>query len=220
MRPERSPMYVPEHHREHDHERLVAVMREHAFALVVNVLDGAPHATHMPLSLSGADGVLRLRGHFARANPQWRALAAGTTLAIFSGPHAYVSAEHYDRFESVPTWNYLAVHASGQARLVEAEGEVEALLMELVDDHEAAYRERWRHLSERYRGGMQRGIVAFELTVERLDGVTKLSQNKSALERRRIAAALLASDDAAARATGEAMQRELAAQGAERERSD
>jgi transcriptional regulator len=200
-------MYVPHSFREHDLERLADFMREHAFATVVNVVAGVPHATHMPLTLSHDDGSLWLRGHFAKANPQWQALEAGETLAIFTGPHGYVSAEHYDRFESVPTWNYLAVHAYGQARVVADDVALESLLMELVGEHEAGYADRWQRLSERYRDGMKSGIVAFEFRVERLEGASKLSQNKSDAERERIAHALLASGDPAARATGAAMRR-------------
>jgi transcriptional regulator len=161
----------------------------------------------MPLTLSNDDESLWLRGHFAKANPQWQALEAGETLAIFTGPHGYVSAEHYDRFESVPTWNYLAVHAYGRARVVADDAALEALLMELVGEHEIGYADRWQRLSERYRDGMKSGIVGFELRVERLEGASKLSQNKSEAERERIAHALIASGDPAARATGAAMQR-------------
>jgi transcriptional regulator len=198
-------MYVPKSFRDDDRQRLSAFMREHAFATLVSLDGGEPIATHLPLTLRDEGEALTLRGHLARANPHWRALEGGVTLAIFTGPHAYVSATHYDRHESVPTWNYLAVHASGRARIVSHDAEVEALLADLIAANEPGYQARWESLSARYRDGMKGGIVAFELTVERLQGALKLSQNKTDAERSRIAHDLLSSADAAARATGEAM---------------
>lgn len=201
-------MYIPDLFRDADAERVVAFMRRNAFATVVSVQDGAPVATHLPISLSRTGDSLTLRGHFAKANPQWQALGRTETLVAFTGPHAYISPEHYERWESVPTWNYLSVHAYGQARITDA-GEALAGLHQLIEQNHGAYRERWDGLSDRYREGMLRGIVGFELPVTRLEGAAKLSQSKTHGERERIADSLLASRDAAARATGEAMRRHL-----------
>ncbi len=111
-------MYVPGHFRVDDPETLRAFMRAHAFATLVTVVDGAPFATHVPFLVDDAKGGeeaagLVLRAHVARANPQWRTLEEQDALVIFSGPHAYVSPAWYGAAESVPTWNYTAVHAYG-----------------------------------------------------------------------------------------------------------
>lgn len=201
-------MYIPNLFRETDTERMFDFMKQHAFATVISVVEGAPAATHMPLSVSRLGDGLILRGHFAKANPHWQGLEYSETLIVFTGPHAYVSAKYYERFESVPTWNYLAVHAHGQARLVEAEESL-AGLHELIDQNDPTYRSQWDSLSERYRNGMLTGIVGFEMPVARLDGKRKLSQNKTTAERARIAEALAGSADPAARDTGQEMTREL-----------
>lgn len=182
-------------------------MQRHSFATIVSSADGALHAAHLPLTVHEGEGVC-LRGHFAKGNPQWRMLEGGETLAIFTGPHAYVSPEHYDKFESVLTWNYLAVHAYSEARLLEP-ALVTASVADLVAQHEPAYQNQWDNLSERYKEGMMRGIVAFELRVTRLEGAAKLSQNKTAVEQQRIAKALCGNDDPDAAATGAEMQRRL-----------
>ncbi len=193
--------------REDDRDRLLEFMRRHSFALVVSVSDGRPAATHLPLTVRVDGEEVYLRGHFAKANTQWRDIESSEVLAVFTGPHAYVSPRHYDAEESVPTWNYLAVHAHGRARVVRDAAANEELLGELVGHNEPGYWRQWQGLPERYREGMLRGIVGFELRVTRLEGKAKLSQNKSADERRRIAAALAASPDPDARATGEEMLR-------------
>src|SRR5690606_3576711 len=102
-------MYVPPSFRPHDHEVLQAFMRRHSFATLVSQLDGVPFATHLPLlhrAQVGSDG--QLLGHVARANPQWQELAGQQVLAIFNGPHAYVSPTWYGVKDAVPTWNYQA----------------------------------------------------------------------------------------------------------------
>ena len=201
-------MYIPNQFRDEDTDRLVDFMRRNAFATVVSVLDGAPVATHLPVTVARDGDAITLRGHFAKANPHWKALEGAETIVIFTGPHAYVSPGHYEKRESVPTWNYLAVHAYGEARVVDGEATLDGL-NELVHEHEAAYQDQWDTLSERYREGMLRGIVGFEMPVTRLEGAAKLSQNKSARERSRIAASLARSSDDAARRTGDEMIRRL-----------
>ncbi|UCH27559.1 MAG: FMN-binding negative transcriptional regulator [Trueperaceae bacterium] len=203
-------MYIPNLFRETDTDSLVAFMHQHSFATVVSIQDGAPVATHLPLTVHRHTDTITLRGHFAKANPQWRALAESETLAIFTGPHAYISPKHYETRESVPTWNYLAVHAYGQASTVQLDddaGELTSMLSELIAAHEPSYQHQWDTLPERYRDGMLRGVVGFEMVVTRLEGKAKLSQNKNEREQKSITAALLTSEDPAAKATGEEMRR-------------
>lgn len=194
-------------YQENDKERLLEFMRRFSFAVVVSVSEGRPVATHLPLTVKVEGDLVLLRGHFAKANPQWRDIEGSEVLAVFNGPHAYVSPRHYDAFESVPTWNYLAVHAYGEARVSRDPAANEELLYELIGANEPGYRDRWEQLPERYREGMLRGIVGFELRVTRLEGKAKLSQNKTEEERRRIAEALANSEDPVERATGEEMAR-------------
>ncbi len=202
-------MYTPAFARNEERGELLRFMRAHSFATVVTPAAGPPFVTHLPLVIDeGADG-LRITGHFARANPHWQALAGHESLAVFQGPHAYVSPRLYDTPQSVPTWNYVAVHATGRARALDHAAEALRAVEALIAATEPAYAEQWRSLPERYREGMLRGIVAFELVVERLEGKYKLSQNRSLPEQRRVAEALAAGDDAAARATGDIMRLRL-----------
>ena len=201
-------MYVPNMFRETDVDEMFAFMQQNAFATVISVAEEVPVATHLPLSVSRVGDQITLRGHFAKANPHWQELGKSEALVIFNGPHAYVSAKHYDRTDTVPTWNYLAVHVRGRPRLVDADGALGGL-HELIDSNDPAYRSQWDSLSDRYREGMLKGIVGFEMNVLQLEGKKKLSQNKSRQERERIAAYLAASDDSTVRSTGHEMSRLL-----------
>lgn len=202
-------MYIPRAFRQDDVDELVAFMRAHSFITLVSVLEGAPFASHVPVMVRRDGDAVTVHGHLARANPHWRAFGAGESLAVFTGPHAYVSPSNYEQRESVPTWNYIAVHASGPVAALHAADDPVALEHEMraiIQAYEGAYEQQWDSLSERYREGMLQGVVGFTMTVTRLEGKAKLSQNRSALDQHHVAATLLASDDPAARAVGVAMQ--------------
>ena len=189
-------MYLPKHFREDDRAALLAFIHAHSFATLVSVAAGVPFATHLPLAARWDAERLTLFGHVAKANPQWRGLdEAAEVLAIFQGPHSYISPTFYEQSESVPTWNYMAVHAYGPVRLLTAPAEAEAVLAALIQRNEPPYQAQWESLPERYRAGMLGGIVAFELAVNRLEGKFKLSQNRTPGEQRRIIAALEAHGD-------------------------
>ena len=113
-------------------------------------------------------------------------------LAIFSGPHAYVSPRWYASGPSVPTWNYVDVHAYGTIRLVEDGEWLRGLLRRLAERHEAGNTVPWRiqDLPEAYLEGMLKGIIGLEIAVTRLEGKFKLSQNRPAADRPRVIAAL------------------------------
>jgi transcriptional regulator len=203
-------VYVPKHFEVTDTAWCHALMRAQSFALMITADDtGAPFATHLPILVDERRGPLgTLRGHVARANPHWRHLAAGRpTLVVFSGAHAYVSPSWYATHPAVPTWNYVAVHASGTGALVEDAEQVRALLADLVHVYESPGPEAWSFeaLPADYVAGMQRGIVAFEIPIARLEGKAKLSQNRDAVDRGRTREALASSDDPVARAVAALM---------------
>ena len=203
-------MYVPKHFDAPDAAWCHALIARESFALLVSTgADAIPFATHLPLLLDPARGPHgTLLGHVARANPHARLLAdAAPTLAVFQGPHAYVSPAWYSAHPSVPTWNYVAVHASGVGALVEDAARVRALLADLVRAYEGAGGTAWSldALPEDYMAGMQRGIVAFEIPIDRLEGKAKLSQNRDAVDQGRTREALGAADDPLARAVAAMM---------------
>ena len=204
----RGLMYTPNAFKLDDFDAIVDFMRGNSFATLVSTLDGAPFATHLPLVVRAAAGAVTLVGHLAKANPHWKAFAGGDSLAIFSGPHAYVSPTLYEERQSVPTWNYIAVHAYGVPQPLSANATraaLEGAMEEMIAAYEPSYQAQWDSLSERYREGMLRGVVGFTIAVTRLEGKAKLSQNRSAVDQHSVAEALRASDDPAERATGAAM---------------
>lgn len=177
-------MYVPRHFAMDDRAAMVALMREHPFAVLVTADEsGVPIATHIPVSVND-QGTL-LSAHVARANPHAGLIEAGKpSLVVFSGPHAYVSPRWYASSPQVPTWNYLAVHAYGTPKPITDEARVRDLLAELSATHDGDYPDAWSFgaLPEKYVTSMIRGILAFEVPIDRLEGKAKLSQNKSAAD--------------------------------------
>jgi transcriptional regulator len=141
------------------------------------------HVSHLPfLPERDARGRVRLLAHVARANEQWKALAdAEQVVAIFQGPHAYVSPTWYASHPSVPTWNYAVVHAHGRARLMD-EPQLHDLLLRLSSAYEAGNTPPWKMsaLPADYTQSMLNAVVGFEIEVERLEAKFKLSQNRPA----------------------------------------
>lgn len=199
-------MYVPAHFALTDRAEIVAFMRRYHFATVVSQLNGEPFATHLPFIIEEAGDEIRLHAHFARANPQWQQWTGQTVLVMFSEPHAYVSPSLYEKEQNVPTWNYVAVHAYGVPETIDDTGRAFDLLEKQIAAYEPAYLDQWNRLSPDYKNAMIKGIVAFEIRVQRLEAKSKLSQNKSAQERQNVRENLLASDDSTARAIGEMMR--------------
>jgi transcriptional regulator len=189
-------MYVPPHNRIDDRPTLVAFMRAHSFAALVTDGEQGLRATHLPVVVEHEGDRVRLLAHVARANPQWRDFADGReAMMIFAEPHAYVSPRHYERAETVPTWNYAAVHAYGSPRIVEDRDEKHAQQAKLIAMHDAEYGARFPDLPREYVDRMLGAIVAFAVDVTRLDARFKLSQEKLPVERERIIAALEGSRD-------------------------
>lgn len=184
-------MYVPKHFSMDDRAALDAVMRDNPFAILFGNLAGAPFATHLPFLLDGD----RLLGHFARGNPHWKAIDGKTEmLAVFSGPHAYISPRWYAESQAVPTWNYAAVHVCGVPQMIEDPTAIRAMLDRLVAEYEG---DAWSLDSqdEDFLDRMSRGIVAFEMPIARIEGKFKLSQNRPAEDRRRVATELATAAD-------------------------
>ncbi|MFN8476080.1 MAG: FMN-binding negative transcriptional regulator [Anaerolineae bacterium] len=205
-------MYIPKPYREDDTNTLVAFMRTNSFATLVSSLDGMLWATHLPLVIAYEDGVVTLTGHLAKPNPHWQAFGADESLVIFNGPHAYVSPSLYEKEESVPTWNYIAVHAYGIPHAISYEQSpqrLQAMLEQMIDQYDGAYQAQWRSLSDKFRRGMMSGIVGFEMTVTRLEGKYKLSQNRSQADQQNVARAMLHRSDPTERGVGETMQRTI-----------
>lgn len=189
-------MYVPAAFQVDDPEKIAQFIADHSFATVITQHDGVPFASHVPLLFDRRNGPHgALVGHLARPNPQWQdaADAAGVpALAIFSGPHTYISPTWYAEPNTVPTWNYVAVHATGRMKLIEDNERLLELLTRTVNIYESNQPQPWR-LEDQDQSFIQKllgGIVGFEIAIEKLEGKWKLNQNQSAARRERVIAAL------------------------------
>ncbi|TWI47791.1 PaiB family negative transcriptional regulator [Pseudomonas duriflava] len=183
-------MYTPSAFRP-TNEQLKALMQATGLAVVVTHDEQGFEATHLPLLFQADEGPYgTLYGHFAKANPHWSRLRdAPENLVIFAGPDAYVSPSYYpskaQHGRVVPTWNYVAVHAYGPAEIVEEPAQLRSMLAYLSSRHEQDRPVPW-HLDDApadYLDGLLKGIVGFRLTIARLEGQWKLSQNRSAEDR-------------------------------------
>jgi transcriptional regulator len=187
-------MYSPKFNRVDDRAILLEAMRTYSFATLFGPApsgeesEGPPAAaaTHLPLVVKDEGPHGLLEGHFAKANPHWQALAGREVLVVFSGPHSYVSPTLYTEELSVPTWNYIAIHAYGTLSPVDDAAGKEALLADLIAANEPAYMDRWRAMPEGFRRTMLAGIMGFRIPIARIEGKFKLSQNRKPEERRNV----------------------------------
>ena len=178
-------MYIPSSFRINDPAVLQAFIQRYSFATLVTA-DPEPFITHLPLLLDADRGPHgTLVGHVARPNPHWQMDHARlTSVAIFHGPHAYISPSWY-RSDSpaVPTWNYSTVHARGKLKLIEETDQKAAILERLVKAYESPQPSPWQNqLPPAVQEKMVAGIIAFEMPIEQLDGKFKLSQNRAAVD--------------------------------------
>jgi transcriptional regulator len=185
------------------------VIGDYPFATLITARAPEPQISHLPLLLHGIPGPgAELVGHMARANPHWHQFAEGPTLAVFQGPHEYVSPSWYAEPEkAVPTWNYAIVHVHGRMELTEDHESTLALLHEMVERFESARAAPWHlQLTGQALEAMVRAIVAFRMVIERVDTKLKLSQNRSVIDRRRVIEGLRAENTAEASATADWMR--------------
>ncbi|WP_343672680.1 FMN-binding negative transcriptional regulator [Chitinophaga sp.] len=199
-------MYIPHDNLMDNPAEILSFIQRYSFGTIITNIEGVPVATHLPFHAEMRGTQLILTAHIAKANKQWQAITDQQNLVIFSEPHAYISPSHYDSLLSVPTWNYLAVHAYGKANIISDQEAVMTLLEGAIKDYEPAYMVQWNELPETFKHKMANGIVAFEIIVTTLQGKKKLSQNKTDEERKRIIESLKTSGDSTATQLGEYME--------------
>jgi len=194
-------MYCPAAFRQGDLPTLHAQIQACGLAMLTSSGAQGLQASHLPLLLEPGEGEFgTLYGHFARANPHWRDLADGTeALVVFNGPDAYVHPGWYpvkaEHGKVVPTWNYIAVHAWGQAELFDDPERLLQLVSRLSDRHEQGRAQPWAvsDAPREYIDAMLRAIVGFALPIRRLEGKWKLSQNRSEADQAGVRAGLATS---------------------------
>lgn len=200
-------MFIPKEYELTDKAEILAFMRRYNFAAIISFANGTPIATHLPFHIMERDGKVVLTAHFAKANKQWRNIEDQTVMVIFSQPHAYISPKHYHKEQSVPTWNYVAVHSYGQCEVIRDTAKGLEILGQMILQSELEYKVQWERLDEKYKMGLYNGIVPVEITIERVEAAGKLSQDKTSEQRARVIDALQQSEDNAEKDIAEYMSR-------------
>lgn len=206
-------MYIPKHFNEADQARITALIRDFGFATLISTTRDGALVTHAPIQLEGNRGVLI--GHMARANPHSAALQNGASLlAIFHGPHSYISptwyADENPRVPNVPTWNYAAVHVTGSVTFIDDASAKWKIVRDLAAQYEAGAASPWDPRGLDAHMDKLGAIVGFEVLITKIEAKLKLSQNRSVTDQENVIAKLAATDSSEVRATGLMMQENLA----------
>lgn len=192
-------MYTPAHFEISDIRMLQQIIRQHPLGLLITSHAGTLHTTHLPFHLEPAVGEYgRLEAHLARANPHCEVLQSGvSSMVVFHGPDAYVSPRWYtDPAHNVPTWNYVAVHVHGTARIMEDPRRTLEIIGRLTDEHEAYIEPPWGiREAQSYAEKLVPQILGFEIDIVRLEGKFKLSQNRSDADRASVMRQLIERSD-------------------------
>lgn len=188
-------MYIPKHFALTDVPQAVAFMQKYSFATLITSANNHPEATQMPFITELRGEEIILTSHFAKANAQAVGIDQTEALVIFTEPHAYISPSHYEKLQNVPTWNYIAIHAYGQATIIEEEAAQMQMMETMILTYDAPYLKQWNDLPLEYKQRLLKGIVAFEIKVTDLQGKQKLSQNRTETERNKIIETLSKSED-------------------------
>lgn len=202
-------MYTPPAFREGDPVELRRLIRETRLSTLVTATPDGIMATPLPLVLDETEGEHgTLYGHLAKANSQWSTLVMGDAMAIFNGPEAYVTPSWYaskqEHGKVVPTWNYVAVHAYGTVEFFSDEARLHDAVSRLTQLHEAPRSKPWAvtDAPEAFVKSQLKGIIGMKLSITRIEGKVKMSQNRNEADRRGVADGLAASTDTRDRVIG------------------
>ena len=193
-------MYSPPYNQPEGRTELLEFMRAHNFPVLVTGTGGTLHASHLPITVHEEGERIVIDMHMAKNNPQWKEFFDDEVLVIFAGPHAYVSPRWYAEQERVPTWNYAAVHAYGNVKIISGKEEKRASQRRLIESLDPQWLPKFDTLRDEYVSQMLDGIVNFSIAVTRIEARWKLSQNRGRHEMELIAAELDKSPDPSARA--------------------
>jgi len=196
-------MYLQSGFALNDRQAAIAFAQQHAFATIITLDDNGPQANLLPLLAVEENGQLYLRGHMAKANPQWQQFETGqNVLVVFQGPHAYISPNYYET-RGVPTWNYSTVQMRGPVRVYTEVAELCETITALTNKYEQAQPSPWQpDIPER----ALPMLVGFEMTVNEIQAKFKMSQNRSEADRKKIIATLEQSSQEGERQVAELMQ--------------
>ncbi|WP_332699282.1 FMN-binding negative transcriptional regulator [Halalkalibacter lacteus] len=174
-------MYIPKAFEVSNKYKLYDFIQSNSFGILFSQVENGPLATHLPFLVDenvGEGGILV--SHMAKLNPHWENLNNKEVLVVFSGPHAYISPTWYNEGNTVPTWNYVAVHVYGTVRIIDKKEEMVELLSKTVDFYEASMPNPWNaQFDSKFMDGLMNGIVGLEISINRIEGKWKLNQNHS-----------------------------------------
>ena len=181
-------MSLPRHYAVTNKQQLQGFIKENGFGIMFSRNGPEPVASHLPFVIDEATGEHgTLLAHMAGANRQWRHADGQTVLTVFQGPHTYVSPTWYQETETVPTWNYVAVHVYGTLKVVRDEQHLQRIISRLTDYYEASQPQPWKaEFTSEYAQQMMKRIVVFEIKIEKMQGKWKLNQNHPVERRRRV----------------------------------
>jgi transcriptional regulator len=169
-------MYIPKYFNINDEEVVYDFIEKYGFATLFSQHKDEPYATHLPLILNKSENALY--GHFARPNEQWKDAENQQVLAVFQGPHCYISPSWYETTKAVPTWNYVSIHLYGKMEIVADRKVIFDSLNDLVDKYESPDSPyNLTDVEPSFIEGMSKGIVAFRIKITKIEAKAKLSQN-------------------------------------------
>lgn len=187
-------MYIPAYFKIEDENVMFDVMEKYSFATLFSQHNDQPYATHLPLTIDRENKVMY--GHFARPNKQWQDAQNQLILTVFQGPHCYVSPSWYETKETVPTWNYVAVHVYGKMEIIDEPSVIHESFEKMIDKYEKESSSYClNEVDSGLIAGMMKGIVAFKIHISKMEGKAKLSQNHPVERRQRVIEQLEASLD-------------------------
>jgi transcriptional regulator len=181
-------LYIPDRHSEKDRALLLDFLEEFSFAMLITAKNGI-RVTNVPTLVDRSeDGWGKIWWHLAKSNPQNEAFdGSQECVAVFRGPHAYISPNWYSTKNAVPTWNFAVVHCTGKPKRLDDDAAFARSLERLVAKNETLYGggSNWdfSKLPDSYLKGMRQGIVAYEMTIDRVEGKFKLGHERSAADR-------------------------------------
>lgn len=203
-------MYVPQVNKMDDLNEILDFMKRFSFASIITNIDQIPVATHLPFIIESKQEKIIITSHFAKANKQWQHVASNNNLIIFTEPHAYISPQNYLNEQNVPTWNYISIHAYGKAEIIKEEEAVFDILKSTINFYEKDYLSQWDNLPQDYKTNLIKGIVAFRIEIDKIEGKKKLSQNRKEIEKTNIINSLSQSKSGADQLIAEYMKNESA----------
>ncbi|GAJ97377.1 FMN-binding negative transcriptional regulator [Geomicrobium sp. JCM 19055] len=168
-----------------DHETMFAFIEQYSFANIISRGSEQLHGTHLPLLYERRVEGDYLIGHMAKANPQWKSIT-GDVLVIFNGPHTYVSPAFYEKEGFVPTWDYQAVHVYGTYYDKSEPEDLKRIMNNTIHFYESTQTSPWHgNVPDEIYNRLIKGVVGFEIAIERMEGQWKLHQDHP-IERRQL----------------------------------